>query len=128
MDLIPAGTGYSNIEFMWQLPGMARYLGRLASFARIVQFDPRGVGLSDRLSIERLPTIETRMADTLAAMDAVGSERACLLGSDATGPLAIVFAATYPERTAALILFGTTCCVSGSKTSTRLYAALRWYS
>ena len=111
VDLILVGQGgYSNIEFLWQLPGFARYLGRLASFARIIQFDPRGVGLSDPLSLERLPTIETRMADTLAVMDVVGCERAALLAADATGPLAIVFAATHPERTAALILFGTTCC------------------
>lgn len=110
VDLIVAGGGYSNIEFLWQLPGITRYLGRLASFARIILFDPRGAGLSDPLSIERLPTIETRMADIIAIMDVVGSERAALLGADATGPLSIVFAATYPERTAALILFATSCC------------------
>jgi class 3 adenylate cyclase len=111
VDLMLVGMGgYSNIEFFWRLPGAARYLGRLASLARIIQFDPRGLGLSDPLSVERLPTIETRMADTLAVMDVVGSERAALVGFDATGPLSIVFAATYPERTAALILFGTGCC------------------
>ena len=111
VDLMLFGQGgYSNIEFIWQLPGFARYLRRLASFARIIQFDPRGVGLSDPLSLERLPTIETRMADALAVMDVVGCERAALLGADATGPLAIVFAATHPERTTALLLFGTTCC------------------
>src|SRR5262245_24913044 len=105
VDLMLVGQGaFSNIEFIWQLPGFARNMGRLASFARIIQFDARGTGLSDPLSFERLPTIETRMADTLAVMHAVGSERAALLGADATGPLAIVFAATHPERTAALIL------------------------
>jgi class 3 adenylate cyclase len=111
MDLMLVGQGgYSNIDFIWHLPGFPRYAGRLASFARIIQFDPRGAGLSDPLSLERLPTIETRMADTLAVMEVVGCERAALLGADATGPLSIVFAATHPERTAALILFGTTCC------------------
>ncbi len=111
VDLMLVGMGgYSNIQFLWHLPGVSRYLGRLSSFARIIQFDPRGVGLSDPLSVERLPTIETRMADTFAVMDVVGSERAALVGMDATGPLSIVFAATYPERTAAFILFGTTCC------------------
>ena len=110
MDLVLIGHAYSNIQFLWQFPGVTRYLERLASFARIIQFDPRGVGLSDPLSVERLPTIETRMADTLAVMDVIGSERAVLVGTDATGPLSIVFAATYPERTTALILLGTTCC------------------
>jgi pimeloyl-ACP methyl ester carboxylesterase len=110
MDLVLIGHAYSNIQFLWQLPGVTRYLEGLASFARIIQFDPRGVGLSDPLSVERLPTIETRMADTLAVMDVMGSERAVLVGTDATGPLSIVFAATHPERTTALILLGTTCC------------------
>ena len=97
MDLVLIGHAYSNIQFLWQLPGVTRYLERLASFAWIIQFDPRGVGLSDPLSVERLPTIETRMADTLAVMDVIGSERAVLVGTDATGPLSIVFAATYPD-------------------------------
>ena len=111
VDLLLVGIGgYSNIEFFWQLPGVTHFLSRLASFARIIQFDPRGAGLSDPLSVERLPTIETRMADAIAVMDVVGSERAALFGFDALGPLSIVLAATYPERTTALILFATTCC------------------
>ncbi len=109
-DLIVIGAGYSNIEFFWSIPPIARYLRDLASIARIILFDPRGMGLSDPLGVEQLPTIETRMADTLSVMQAVGSERAALLGSDATGPLAILFAATYPERTTALILYGTLAC------------------
>ena len=111
-DLIITCADYSNIEFLWHLPAVARYLRRLASFAKIIVFDPRGMGLSDPLTIERLPTLETRMADTLAVMEAVGSRRAALMSSDSIGPLAIVFAATHPDRTAALILVATTCCGS----------------
>jgi class 3 adenylate cyclase len=110
VDLVLVGAGYSTIEFGWQLPPIARFLRRLASFARVIQFDPRGFGVSDPLTAERLPTLETRMADTLAVMEAVGSERAALYGGDSTGPLAILFAATYPDRTTALILYATTAC------------------
>ena len=73
-------------------------------------FDPRGAGLSDPLTVDRLPTLETRVADALTVMEAAGSERPALFGMDATGPLAIFFAATYPDRTAALVLFGTFAC------------------
>jgi class 3 adenylate cyclase len=109
-DIMITCFSYSNIEFLWHLPAVARFLRRLALSARIIVFDPRGMGLSDPLTIERLPTLETRMADTLAVMEAVGSERAALMSTDSMGPLAILFAATHPDRTAALILFGTTCC------------------
>jgi class 3 adenylate cyclase/pimeloyl-ACP methyl ester carboxylesterase len=109
-DIMITCLGYSNIEFLWHLPAVARFLRRLALFARIIVFDPRGMGLSDPLTIERLPTLETRMADTLAVMEAVGSERAALMSTDSMGPLTILFAATHPDRTAALILFGTTSC------------------
>jgi class 3 adenylate cyclase len=110
VDIVLVGVGYSNIEFMWQLPPVARFLRRLASFARVIQFDPRGIGVSDPLIVERLPTLEMRMADTLAVMEAVASERATLMGGDSTGALATLFAATYPERTTALILYATTAC------------------
>ena len=107
---VVAGVGYSNVEFLWHLPPVARYLRRLASSWRIVLFDPRGMGLSDPLTAERLPTLETRMADAAAVMDAVGSERAAVMGTDSSGALAIFFAATYPARTTALILFATGSC------------------
>ncbi|MGA9162030.1 MAG: adenylate/guanylate cyclase domain-containing protein [Actinomycetota bacterium] len=104
-DLVMPGPGYSNIDHNWRFPPVGRFLRRLGSITRLIVFDPRGTGLSDRISGGDLPTLESRMADTLSVMETVGSERAALWGSDATGPLSILFAATYPERTAALIVY-----------------------
>jgi class 3 adenylate cyclase len=98
----------SNIEAIWEEPALARFLERIASFTRMIVFDKRGVGLSDRVPESHLPTFETRMDDYRAVMDAAGSKRSVVFGASEGGPLAILFAATYPERTIALILFGTT--------------------
>lgn len=105
VDLVWPGQTYSNIEYQWQVPPISRFLRRLGSITRLITFDPRGTGLSDRGLGETLPSLESRMADALAVMDAAGSDRAAFLGHDATGPLAILFAATYPDRTAALLLY-----------------------
>jgi pimeloyl-ACP methyl ester carboxylesterase len=110
IDVLIVAPAYSNIELIWTIPSIGPFLGALASIARVVCFDPRGAGLSDPLTVDRLPTLEARVADALTVMEAAGSERPALFGMDATGPLAIFFAATYPERTAALILFGTYAC------------------
>ncbi len=107
VDLVWPGQTYSHIEYQWQIPPVARFLQQLGSIARLIMFDQRGTGLSDRVPEQHLPTLETRMADAVAVMDAAGSARAALLGHDSTGPLAILFAATYPERTTALILYST---------------------
>ena len=83
---------------------MARFLDRLGSFARLIRFDKRGHGpLGPR---RRLPDLETRMDDVRAVMDAVGSEQAALFGYSEGGPMCVLFAATYPERTRALVLYG----------------------
>jgi class 3 adenylate cyclase len=92
---------------MWEEPNLARFLTRLASFSRLILFDKRGVGLSDRVPDDRLPPLEVRMDDVRSVMDDVGSERAIVFGNADGGPMAIVFAATYPERTIGLILYGT---------------------
>jgi pimeloyl-ACP methyl ester carboxylesterase len=94
----------SNIEYAWEEPSLARYLRRLASFSRLIVFDKRGTGLSDRVSVDALPTFEQRMDDVRAVMDAVGSERAALVGVSEGAAMCALFAATYPERTQALIL------------------------
>jgi pimeloyl-ACP methyl ester carboxylesterase len=104
----------THIERMWEQPRIARFLERLASFSRVMLFDKRGVGLSDRVSEDRLPSLEVRMDDARAVMDAVGSERAVVLGHSEGGPMAALFAATYPERAIALILFGTSVCWNGA--------------
>ena len=97
----------TNIEAMWDDPGFAAFLDRLASFSRLILFDKRGVGLSDRVPDDRLPDLETRMDDVGAVMDAVASERAVVFGVSEGGPMSMLFAATYPERTVALVLYGT---------------------
>jgi pimeloyl-ACP methyl ester carboxylesterase len=106
VDLVYVPGWVSNVEAMWDEPAYARFLSRLASFARLIVFDKRGTGLSDPVPIERLPTLEERMDDVRAVMDAVGSERAALLGHSEGGNMCVLFAATCPERTTALVLVG----------------------
>jgi class 3 adenylate cyclase/pimeloyl-ACP methyl ester carboxylesterase len=105
LDLVLAAGFISHLELDWAEPRHARFLERLGSFSRLIRFDKRGTGLSDRPS--SLGGIETRMDDVRAVMDAAGSERAALFAFWEGGPMAAVFAATYPERTSALVLFGT---------------------
>ncbi len=105
-DLVYVPGWVSNIEAMWDEPAHARLLGRLASFSRLILFDKRGTGMSDPVPLDRLPTLEERMDDVRAVMDAAGSERAALFGSSEGGLMSILFAATYPERTQALIALG----------------------
>jgi len=96
----------SNIEWAWQEPSLARFLRRLASFSRLIMFDKRGTGLSDRVAVDDLPTLEQRMDDVRAVMDAAGVERAALLSVSEGGPMCILFATTYPQRTDALVMLG----------------------
>lgn len=105
LDLVAIPPGVSNIEVLWEEPLAARFLCALGSFSRMAFYDKRGSGMSDR-SIGH-PTLEQRMDDTRAVMDAVGMQRAAVMGYSQGGPMAMLFAATFPERTAALILFGT---------------------
>jgi pimeloyl-ACP methyl ester carboxylesterase len=107
IDLVVAPGFISNVEGAWNNPLQAQLFNRLASFSRLIRFDKRGTGLSDPVSVKELPTLEERMDDVRAVMDAVGSRRAALLGIPEGGPLCLLFAATYPERTHALILYGT---------------------
>jgi class 3 adenylate cyclase len=93
----------THLELAWEAPSTAGFLGRLASICRLIRFNQRGVGMSDRIS--GVPPLETRMDDIRAVMDAVGSERAAVFGLGDAGPLCVLFAATYPERTSALVLF-----------------------
>jgi pimeloyl-ACP methyl ester carboxylesterase len=90
----------------WDMEPVARFYRRLASFSRLILFDKRGTGLSDRVPLDNLPTLETRMDDMRAVMDAVGVERAAVLGHSEGGAMCALFAATYPERTKALVMVG----------------------
>jgi pimeloyl-ACP methyl ester carboxylesterase len=96
----------SNVELVWEEPSSARFLERLASFSRLVLFDKRGTGLSDRLDARELPTLEERMDDARAVLDAVGSASAALVSHSEGGNMAVLYAATYPERTRALVTTG----------------------
>jgi len=104
LDLVCVPGFVSHLECQWAHPWSARFLERLGSFSRLIRFDKRGTGLSDRVG--GIPTLEQRMDDVRAVMDAVGSERAALLGVSEGGPMSLLFAATYPERTSALVLYG----------------------
>jgi pimeloyl-ACP methyl ester carboxylesterase len=110
LDLVFVPGFMSHLEFQWEEPRQARFFRRLARFARLIRFDKRGAGLSDRV---KTGDLDERMDDIRAVMDATGSERAALLGLSEGGPLALGFAATYPERTAALALWNA-------------FARLRW--
>ncbi len=105
-DIVYVPGWVSHVELAWEEPLLARFLSRLASFARLITFDKRGTGLSDRVPEDQLPTHEERMDDICVVMDSVGSERAAFFGHSEGGVLCSLFAATYPERTAALVLFG----------------------
>ena len=106
LDLIFVPGFISNLELHWEEPGYSRLLRRLSSFSRLIQFDKRGTGLSDRIDPAHLPSLETRMEDVHAVMDAAGCGRAALLGVSEGAAISILFAATYPERTRCLVLYG----------------------
>jgi len=106
-DLVYVPGWVSHVEQAWDEPSLARFLNRLASFSRLITFDKRGTGLSDRVPHAQLPPLEERMDDLRAVMDAAGSERAAIFGFSEGGNLSALFAASHPERTRALLLFGT---------------------
>jgi len=106
VDLVFVMGWVSNIDEFWTEPSWAAFLQRLARFSRLIVFDKRGTGLSDRVDEKNLPTLEERMDDVRAVMDAAGSQRAILFGISEGGPMCALFAATYPERTAGLLMFG----------------------
>jgi len=105
IDLVLVPGFVSHLDVDWDDVAHAHFLRRLASFSRLIRFDKRGTGLSDRPG--GLPDLETRMGDVRAVMDAAGSERAALFGYSEGGPMCVLFAATYPDMTSALVLYGT---------------------
>jgi pimeloyl-ACP methyl ester carboxylesterase len=104
LDLVVVPGFVSNVDLLWELPAAARFMERLGGFARVVMFDKHGTGQSDRGV--GIATLEDRMDDVRAVMDAAGVERAALMGWSEGGPMSILFAATYPERTRSLTLYG----------------------
>jgi pimeloyl-ACP methyl ester carboxylesterase len=105
-DLVWVPGWISHVEAAWEEPTLARFFERLARFSRLILFDKRGTGLSDRVPVSELPNLEQRMADIRTVCDAVGAERPCLFGVSEGAPLCILFAATYPARTTAIAVFG----------------------
>ncbi len=105
-DLVYVSGWVSHLDMMWDNPLIARFLDRLAAFSRLITFDKRGVGLSDAVPVDELPTLEERMDDVRAVLDAIGSERAFLFGHSEGSVMSALFAATYPQRTAGLVAYG----------------------
>ena len=103
LDLVLCGGASTHLDVLWEEPGYRHFCEQLASFTRLIRFDKRGMGLSDRV---RIGTLEERMEDVRAVMDAAGSTHAALMGTSEGGPMSMLFAASYPERTHALVLCG----------------------
>ena len=106
LDLLWIPGFVSNVELAWDEPLLARFMNRLARFSRLIIFDKRGTGLSDRVPRSELPSLEQRMDDVLSVLDAAGSDRAAVMGHSEGGNLAVLFAATHPERVVALVTAG----------------------
>ena len=106
LDLVLSPGFVSHLEHSWEDPSMARFLRRLASFSRLIVFDKRGTGMSDRAPDDRPGLLEDRVNDIATLMDTVGSERAAIMGLSETGAVALLFAATYPARTRAAVVCG----------------------
>lgn len=105
--ILLVSSWHQNLDVMWEEPSMARYLNRLASFGKVICFDKRGSGVSDPVPLNSLPTLEQWIDDARVALDAAGVGQAAVIGDTEGGPMAIVFAATHPERTSALVLVNT---------------------
>src|SRR5215210_3047261 len=104
-DLVFVPGFVSHVEEWWEEPRCARFFERLAAFSRLILFDKRGTGLSDRVA--EVPTLEQRMDDVRAVLEAAKSERAAVFGISEGGAMSMLFAASHPERTSALVLYGT---------------------
>ena len=104
LDVVAVLGFATHLELQWDMPPLARFFERIGSFARLILFDKRGTGLSD--PVAEVPTLEQRIDDVRAVMDAAGSERAALFGLSEGGPMSVLYAATHPERVSALVLCG----------------------
>lgn len=106
IDIVFVMGWVSHLDWFWKDPSFSAFLKRLARFSRVILFDKRGTGLSDRVPLNQLPTLEIRMDDVRAVLEAAGSKRAVLCGVSEGGPLCALFAATYPEKTIAIVMIG----------------------
>jgi len=124
-DLVVVPPGYSVMQPSWDWPALGDFWRRLARFSRVILLDKRGTGLSDRVS--GTPTLEERMDDVRAVLDAVGSPRAALLGGSEAGPITTLFAATYPERVIALVLVAASVTASSDESERQMFDYLDKY-
>jgi class 3 adenylate cyclase len=115
LDLVLVSTWFSHLDARWDSPGFAHYLRRLSSFSRLISFDKSGIGLSDPIPSRTVPPLEDWMDDVRAVMDAVGSERAAIMGANDGSLMAALFAATHPDRTSALVLVSATARISAAQ-------------
>jgi DNA-binding winged helix-turn-helix (wHTH) protein len=106
IDVVFVMGWVSHLELFWKEPSFARFLRRIAGFSRLILFDKRGTGLSDSVPVSQLPTLEQRMDDVRAVMHAAGSTRAVVMGVSEGGTMSSLFAATYPEHTAGVVIIG----------------------
>src|SRR3954470_20809910 len=104
VDLVLVQGFATHLDVQWEAPAFRQFFERIGSFARLILFDKRGTGLSD--PVPQVPTLEDRVDDVRAVLDAAGSERAALYGISEGGPMSVLFAAAHPERVSALILYG----------------------
>jgi pimeloyl-ACP methyl ester carboxylesterase len=104
LDLLLVSAWFSHLEARWEIPGFAHYLRRLSSFSRLISFDKHEIGLSDPIPLDRLPPLEEWMDDVRAVLDAIGCQRAAVMGANEGSLMAALFAASYPERVTALVL------------------------
>jgi len=107
LDLLLIESWVHHVELVWELPDWARQLRRLSAIGRLIMFDRRGTGLSDPVPLDRLPDLETQVADVCAVMDAAGCKQAAILGFHDGGLQALLLVASHPERCRALVLFNT---------------------
>ncbi|HEY6426759.1 MAG TPA: alpha/beta hydrolase, partial [Acidimicrobiales bacterium] len=103
VDLLWFGATVSHLELIWEEPSVADVLRRLSRFSRLIMFDKRGTGMSDPVAPGALLTLEERLEDVRAIMDAAGCEQATIFGNSEGGQLGVLFATTYPQRTRGLI-------------------------
>ena len=105
LDLLFVNAWFTDLELQWEEPGLAAFLERLASFSRVILVDKRGMGRSQRVAPQALPSIDERVADLEAVLDAVGTDRVVVASASESGPLAIAFTARYPDRARGLALY-----------------------
>ena len=125
-EVVTTIGSYSHMDLVWEDPAIALYFRSLGSFSRVIRFDRRGTGVSDRLHLELLPPWESWAEELAVVLDAVGSQQAAIIAQVDSGPMALMFASTRPERTSALVLVNTTASGRSPTTTRSVCLARSW--